>query len=373
MNRKTAAVLLILAVLLIAVAAQGKPDATAKIDAPAVADVSSPLSIDHMIGVYTFAQPRSDAFVNGYIEFFPDHRWTLVAHFDNNRDRITDHHEVIHGSYYVTIVGNEPTVILKDENGQTQQVRDVVFRGGHADSFLAHGFSFVRKAQNAPYFDQRLNVPDTAKELKVTSNPPGAAVYLDSVRVDGNTPLTIPNPPANRPLVVRVEMLGYSPYKEQVTLMPGQSKDLHFNLAFGESELWIATEPWTRVIVDDKYRGNAPLKIKELPAGQHTVRLENSGSGIKHVFEVELEQGQILKKKFNFTGKLDIFVDKPCQIVDKEGKVIGNAPMQGLELSVGNHVLRLVDENKKMKVINVKIKLDETTVFNKSWKELADI
>jgi len=369
--------ILILAVFLVlfffSIAIAGKKK-TQQIDSipPQQTTTSSPLSVDHVVGVYTFAQPRHSTFVNGYIEFFPDHRWTMVVHFDDDNDRITDRHEVIRGIYEVRKVGGEPAILIHQEGKQDAVIKNPVFAKRKVGNFEFAGFGFTRKSGMGNYFDHALNVAQTAKSLRIETDPPGAAVYLDGVRVSGHTPLVVERPPAGRQINLRIDMIGYSSKKDTIQLEPDQSETLTYKLLTGQAELWIATKPWTRVTLDGKYKGDAPIKLTGLTAGNHTVSLANPGAGIEDSFEIELPEQEIVKKKIEYTGTLDIFIGKDAEIVDRKGKVIGNAPMQGLKLPVGNHTLRLVDADKKIKILTIRIKLDQVTTVNTNWDELKD-
>lgn len=340
--------------------------------APDVAKSESPLSIEHFFGVYIFSQTRPHSFVNGFVEFNHDHSWTLVVHFDDNGDRITDRYELLRGIYQVRMGATEPYVQITTDDQKTSAVENVVFMDGQVDRFTMLGFSFVRKKSNDPFFDHSRNIKATAKELRIETDPAGAAVYLDGVIVEGHTPLILYNPPAERTLSLRIEMVDYSTIRESITLSADEEKELSFTMVSGHAEFWISTKPWTRVIFDGQYRGDAPVKIKGVEAGIHQVVLENSGAGISESFEVELPEGEVVKKQIEFTGTLDIFVGRDADIVNKNGKVLGRAPMKGLKLPVGNHTLRLYDNDKNTKIIVVKIKLDQVTTLNMDWSKLQN-
>jgi hypothetical protein len=373
---KKAALILTLVLTIVfafSIGAMAKKPMVNKIDTPKIVSSRAPLSIDNLIGAYTFSQIRSASFINGYIEFFPDHQWTLVIHFDDDRDRVTDRYEILKGQYEVRKINNEPVVLIHEPGMEQAIIAAPQFQDYKVSSFEFRGFAFTRQFGNALYFDHKLNVPYTAKQLKVETTPAGAVVYLEGVRVQGNTPLIIQNPPAGRPVSVRVELIGHSPKKMTVEMAVNESKSISLALASGQAEFWIATKPWTRVILDGKYMGDAPLKLPNLNAGQHKIRLENTGAGIEDQFEIDLPEGEIVKKKIEYTGMLDVFVGRDAQIVDRNGKVIGNAPTQALPLTVGNHTLRFVDlTTKRMKILMVRIRLDQTTTVNEKWDDLDD-
>ena len=341
------------------------------LDDPLAATQSSrSFTIDLLVGAYTFVQPRHDVFVNGYIEFFPDHRWTFVVHFDDDRDQVTDRFEVFEGSYAVRKNGPEPEFVASESGRKDEAIQHVTFMDKKVEAFSLRGFGFNRRKSNEPYFDHALNARQTAKSLKIETDPAGAIVYMDGVRVSGHTPLVIERPVAGRPIALRIERSRFSERTDTVQLNPDEAKSLAYKMVNGESELWIATTPWTRVILDGRYRGNAPLKLKGIKAGKHKVILENNGAGISQVLDLELPEGEILKKVIHYTGKLDLFVGRECKIINRDGKVVGNAPAQGLKFPVGNQLLRLEDKDKMIKIITVRIHLDQVTTFNEDWDQL---
>ena len=344
---------------------------TSRTDAPTVAESGSPLSIDHILGEFTFAQPQPNTFINGFIKFNPDHTWKMVVHFDNNRDRLTDRHEVFNGTYEVQLTNEGPEIVVLQNGQENESVKEVVFMGGKIKSFSLKGFSFNRRSPDGLFFDHTLNVPTTAKELRVTTTPAGAIVFIEGVRVDGNTPLIIHHPPAGRPISIRIELIDHSTKTDSFELAANESKSVSYSLVSGEAELWVATYPWTKVIIDGKYYGNAPIQLDNLSAGTHQVRLVNTGAEIDDTFEVELPEGGIVKKVLRYNGKLNVFVGREVEIVDRAGKVLGKAPIEGLELHAGNHTLRLVDiKTKEMKIILVRIRLNQVATINEKWEDL---
>lgn len=65
--------------------------------------------------------------------------------------------------------------------------------------------------------------------LQVGSNPPGAAVFVNQVRMNGVTPLTL-RVPALQPQEVMVNLYGYEAERQTVTVQPNQTVPLMFEL-----------------------------------------------------------------------------------------------------------------------------------------------
>ena len=65
--------------------------------------------------------------------------------------------------------------------------------------------------------------------LEIVSNPPGAAVFVNGERMDGATPLTL-RVQAGLPQEVVVDLYGHEAQGQTVTVQPGQTYPLEFDL-----------------------------------------------------------------------------------------------------------------------------------------------
>lgn len=65
--------------------------------------------------------------------------------------------------------------------------------------------------------------------IQVSSNPAGATVFVNQVRMNGVTPLTL-SVPAGQPQVVVVNLYGYGAARQTVTVQPNQTLPLAFDL-----------------------------------------------------------------------------------------------------------------------------------------------
>ena len=64
--------------------------------------------------------------------------------------------------------------------------------------------------------------------------------------------------------------------------------------------LTLETFPWTKVSIDGKAIGATPLVHVSLPAGTHTVTMENAGEGVRESTVVTLKSGETLAKRLAF-------------------------------------------------------------------------
>ena len=68
----------------------------------------------------------------------------------------------------------------------------------------------------------------------------------------------------------------------------------------GKGKLTLQTAPWTVVFLGGKRLGETPLLDYPLPAGRHTLRLENSEENVKTSVEIEVFAGKTTVKKLTF-------------------------------------------------------------------------
>jgi eukaryotic-like serine/threonine-protein kinase len=70
--------------------------------------------------------------------------------------------------------------------------------------------------------------------------------------------------------------------------------------AVGKGKLTLQTTPWTVVFLGGKRLGETPLLDYPLPAGRHTLRLENNEENVKTSVEIEITAGKTTVKKLSF-------------------------------------------------------------------------
>jgi hypothetical protein len=129
---------------------------------------------------------------------------------------------------------------------------------------------------------RRVSAP--SGQLLVRSQPAGALVLIDG-QLRGETPATVRDLALGRH-AVRVARPGYAPVTRQVTLTPEAPSG---NLLV---ELQAAFEPavarvgavyadsrprGARVLLDGRFVGTTPMRLPEVAAGRHVVRLELEG------------------------------------------------------------------------------------------------
>jgi serine/threonine protein kinase len=127
--------------------------------------------------------------------------------------------------------------------------------------------------------DQKLTLESLAKGLLVTSEPPGADVFINGAKQSGQTPVTLPLAPGQYNLVLRLQ--GYDPYAGSV-----QVKDIQAQLGVklteksGSKVAWAQVESKPKgadIWVDGNPTGKSTPSRIELPTGLHTVTMKLDG------------------------------------------------------------------------------------------------
>jgi hypothetical protein len=119
-----------------------------------------------------------------------------------------------------------------------------------------------------------------AKGLYVTSDPPGADVFINGAKQSGQTPVTLPLAAGQYNLVLRLQ--GYDPYVGSVQVKENVQTPLNTKLSerFNNHIAWAqvtSDPPGAEVFVDGKSSGRFTPARVEIPAGTHTMTLKLIG------------------------------------------------------------------------------------------------
>ena len=138
--------------------------------------------------------------------------------------------------------------------------------------------------------DQKIKLESLTKGLYISSQPPGADVFINGAKQSGQTPVTIPLGPGQYNLVLRLQ--GYEPYAGGVQVKDNIQTQL--NVALNEKSAsrvaWAQVNSIPRgaeIILDGTSTGQfTPARI-QVPTGLHTVILRLNGfQQAKRTFQV---------------------------------------------------------------------------------------
>ena len=128
--------------------------------------------------------------------------------------------------------------------------------------------------------DQKIKLESLAKGIFISSQPPGADVFINGAKQSGQTPVTLPLAPGQYNLVLRLQ--GYEPYAGGI-----QVKDniqTQFNVPLSEKSA--SRVAWAQVnsipkgaeiIVDGNSTGQFTPARVQVPSGMHTITLRLNG------------------------------------------------------------------------------------------------
>jgi len=215
--------------------------------------------------------------------------------------------------------------------------------------------------------------------LLVESEPPGARVFVDG-RSEGETPLSLDRVPRGR-REVELRLTGFQTYRRSLTVEAGDTSRVDAELDPIPGRLRVTTSPsGSRVFVNDRMRGEAPLEVEGLAPGQYTLRVEQRGHESASRL-INIEAGEELVESFELernSGTLQL-VTRPAGVsVSIDGEFIGvtepardgsdvvSRPMVIDMLSQGSHTLQLVREGYAFETKRFFITRDEVTALDET-------
>jgi serine/threonine-protein kinase len=138
------------------------------------------------------------------------------------------------------------------------------------------------QARAGQTIDQKVSLEATSMGLHITSQPPGADVFINGDKQSGQTPLTLPLAPNTYNLVLR--MTGYEGYSETVTVKPNRQTQLNVELKEKSQHIaWAqvdTTPAGAEISLDGTDTGKqSPARI-EITAGIHTIALRKNGFAV---------------------------------------------------------------------------------------------
>ena len=129
--------------------------------------------------------------------------------------------------------------------------------------------------------DQKIKLESLVKGIYVSSQPPGADVFINGAKQSGQTPVTLPLAPGQYNLVLRLQ--GYEAYAGGIQVKDNIQTQLNVPLTEKSASTRVAwaqvnTNPkGAEIIVDGTSTGHFTPARVQLPAGMHNVTLRLNG------------------------------------------------------------------------------------------------
>ena len=152
--------------------------------------------------------------------------------------------------------------------------------------------------------DQRVSLESIAKGLLVTSQPPGADVFIDGAKQSGQTPVTLPLAAGQYNIVVSLE--GYERYSGQVQVKNNSQTQMNVELTARTNRVaWLdaRTKPaGAEIFVDGNSTGKFTPSRVQITAGSHTVLLNMKGFQ-PVIRKIAVDEGQSIPLEENLKMK----------------------------------------------------------------------
>ena len=211
--------------------------------------------------------------------------------------------------------------------------------------------------------------PPLLGEIRISSAPPGARVYLNDRDMARKTPVHLSGLSLGKRYKLGLKKEGYRLWEREVSLKDSQPLNLPevaLEEAFGKLNL--SSSPWADVYHEGKKLGTTPLAEIPFQEGTYKLVLRNPLLNIEKTIVVKIMADKTEKMSIDImegiTGKLKINV-RPWAHVYVDGKNMGSTPLKPLELTVGEHTV-LVENEKlgKKRSFRVMIKANEMVSKN---------
>jgi hypothetical protein len=128
--------------------------------------------------------------------------------------------------------------------------------------------------------DQKIKLESLAKGIFISSQPPGADVFINGAKQSGQTPVTLPLAPGQYNLVLRLQ--GFEPYAGGIQIKDNIQTQLNVPLSEKSTSrvAWAqvnSTPKGAEIIVDGNSTGQFTPARVQVPTGVHTVTVRLNG------------------------------------------------------------------------------------------------
>ncbi|MDP8238178.1 MAG: PEGA domain-containing protein [Candidatus Hatepunaea meridiana] len=225
----------------------------------------------------------------------------------------TDTFEIKPGSEYVNLYKLKPQfgkVSLTSEPanatitvdgqlwGNTPLTRDKVLSGEHNIKLTYDNYFDLDETIriiDGQHFERNYDLRPSVGWLTVVSDPSGAEVTIvETNRSLGKTPLTkVPIDRGTYKLLIEKDL--YEPYQTAIGLTYGGEQNVDAKLQRSVGHVRVSVEPsGTKIYLNNEYKGESPMVVKDVPTGKYELKLDKSGYDIK-IAQVEVTRNEVTK------------------------------------------------------------------------------
>lgn len=179
-------------------------------------------------------------------------------------------------------------------------------------------------------------------DLKVTSNPEGATVFIDG-ESQGTTPVSLKDVPEGERNVM-LKMKGFDPWESKVKIVPLQEANLSADLVTIYGPISVSSKPSeAEVLIDGQSVGKTPLKLDKVLKGNREVEIRKSGyDPWKDTVIVAIDKpSEVSADLATIYGDLKVESQPSGATVLIDGKKVGETPYQIAEIKKGKHNIEI--------------------------------
>ena len=184
--------------------------------------------------------------------------------------------------------------------------------------------------------------------LSISSDPKGARVFLDN-NFKGETPLDIKNITTGQ-YSLKLVLPGYQEWTSTIIILPVLTVRISADLVPKEEPDYgsisvISNPQGAKVYLDNAYKGNTPLNIRNVATGRHNIRIMLSGyeewSRDITVSTSQVERISVDLKTQRAYGSLSIHSDPNGADIYLNDKYEGLTPLNLQNISAGTYTVKI--------------------------------
>lgn len=201
-------------------------------------------------------------------------------------------------------------------------------------------------------------------QILVRTNPPGAAISIDSKPVNGMTPMTV-TVSADTDHSIEARLAGYTAQSAKVRSVGGETVQIDIPLFLTAKDqdgfLTLDSDPKADIYIGDRKVGSTPIKGLQVASGTLLLELRNSRLGLNKTLRLDIAPGASVSRRVSFKKGQVIFDIRPWADVYLSGKKIGTTPMAPMNLYEGTYAVKLVNPDLGTeKVVQVAVRAGKT-------------
>jgi formylglycine-generating enzyme required for sulfatase activity len=267
-------------------------------------------------------------------------------------------------------------IIDGKETGKTAPFQALVAEGPHKVMLtLNNYFNFekeitVKSGETNIY---NFEMKSSLGSLYISSNPPGAAIFLDGYNTGILTPARL-DPVSHGNHIIRVEKDNYASVEDTIFVSVGSEKNAIFNLIADFGTLGIITRPEAEIRLNDVKVGFGRYSGKLAP-GKHKigVHASNYQEEVREIMIVPGSEYPLVIDLKPKTGQLAIMTEPIEQEILINGSPAGKSPYMKDGLMVGEYIIEITTEHNRRNFIRADIIENQLTTVISTPNELHAI